>query len=175
LNLFGGLLSKKSETSEGNRFAFFINEELTRFFTDSSSDDKIEQPQKEMLEDALEFNKQKARNVMIPRIDIIAIPENMNISEILDLAKNEGYTRYPVYGENLDEITGILIIYDLIPKMNNKDLIAKDLKREAFFAPETMDLDNLLREMQQKKKSMAIIVDSYGGTSGIVTIEDIPP
>ncbi|MDD3501836.1 MAG: transporter associated domain-containing protein, partial [Candidatus Cloacimonetes bacterium] len=84
-----------------------------------------------------------------------------------------GYTRYPVFHNNLDEITGVLIIYDLISKMDNKELTAKELQREVFFAPEMMDITNLLQEMQSKKRSMAVIVDSYGGTSGIATIEDI--
>lgn len=173
ISKFNNFLKKQFNIQEFDSFHFFTKDDVAYILSQTSDDDKIEQPQKEMLEDALEFNQLKARNVMIPRIDIVAIPDTMKTEEILELAKKEGYTRYPVYHNNLDEITGVLIIYDLISKMDNKELIAKNIQREVFFAPEMMDLDNLLKEMQKMKKSMAVIVDSYGGTSGILTIEDI--
>ena len=90
-------------------------------------------------------------------------------------ARAEGYTRYPVYRNSIDDIIGVLIIYDILKYQNGngEDTCAQDLVHEPFFAPENMDVDILLREMQLQHKSMTIIVDSYGGTAGIVTIEDI--
>lgn len=173
VSLFNDFLKKRFNITEYDSFHFFTKDDVAFILSETMEDSNIEHPQKEMLEDALEFNQLKAKNIMIPRLDVVAIPDTLCIDEIIELAKKEGYTRYPVYHETLDEITGVLIIYDIISKMNNKELKAKDIQREVFFAPEMMDADNLLKEMQTKKKSMAVIVDSYGGTSGILTIEDI--
>jgi putative hemolysin len=132
----------------------------------------IQKPQKEMLEDALEFTELIAKNVMKPRTEIVAIPEDMTYDEIVKITREEGYTRYPVYHETLDEITGVLIVYDLL-KPKFETLTAKDMKRDVYFVPESMDVDVLLKEMQKNQKSIAIVVDAYGGTAGLVTMEDI--
>ena len=132
-----------------------------------------EQPQMDMIEDALEFKEQEARNVMVPRTDIVAIPAQASIEEALAIAREEGFTRYPVSGQNLDDIVGVLIIYDILKVQDATGMPAGQLVHEPYFAPESMDLDILLKEMQKKRRTMAIIVDSYGGTAGIVTIEDI--
>lgn len=170
---FNGLLKKWFKIDEYDSYHFFTKDDVAFILSQTMDDDEIEIPQKEMLEDALEFNELKARNIMIPRKDIVAVSDTLTVAEILKLAQKEGYTRYPVYHESLDEITGVLIIYDLIAQLDQKDKIAKEMQREVLFAPEMMDADNLLKEMQSNKKSMAVIVDSYGGTAGIVTIEDI--
>jgi len=128
--------------------------------------------QKEMLEEALEFSELVARNVMIPRTEIVGISDDLTFDEILATARDQGFTRYPVYHEKLDDIVGILIIYDLL-QVNKEEFEMKKILREPFFAPETMSIDSVLREMQINKKSMAIVVDAYGGTSGLITIEDI--
>jgi len=127
----------------------------------------------EMIEDALDFTELEARNVMVPRMDIIAIPETATIAEVIELAKVEGFTRYPVYRANMDDIVGVLIIYDILKKDCTQDMKAGDIIHEPLFAPENTDIDVLLKEMQSKRRSMAIIVDSYGGTAGIITMEDI--
>ncbi len=167
------VLEKMFKVSENNTFQLFTKDDLAFLLSETQEDSHLQLPQKEMLEDALEFNELKAKNVMIPRMDIVAIPDDMCISEIIALAKKEGYTRYPVYHKTLDEVTGILIIYDLIRKIDQPQLKADVLKREALFVHETMDVDALLKDMQTKKKSMAVVVDSFGGTAGLVTIEDI--
>ncbi|MDD2332722.1 MAG: hemolysin family protein, partial [Candidatus Cloacimonetes bacterium] len=120
-----------------------------------------------------EFREQEARNIMIPRTEIVAIPESAPREEILELARAEGYTRYPVYRQSLDDIIGVLIIYDLLKKEATDTATAGAYLHEPYFAPENTDLDVLLKEMQSKRRSMAIIVDSYGGTAGLVTMEDI--
>lgn len=156
-----------------NAYQAFTKDDLAYLLSQTNEDELLQQPQKEMLEDALEFNELVARNVMRPRTDIIAIPEDYTLNEIVEIAREEGYTRYPVYNNTIDNVTGILIIYDLIRYIDNQHITAKQIKREAYFAPESMDIDVLLRELQTNKKSMAIVVDSYGGTAGIVTVEDI--
>lgn len=167
------LLKRYLKINEDSSFMAFTKDDLAFILTQTFDEGALQKPQKEMLEDALEFTELKAKNVMTPRTDIVAIADSMTIDEIQKYAKQEGYTRYPVYHETLDEITGVLIIYDLLKSENHPKVTAKDLQRDVFFAPESMDVDILLKEMQNSKKSMAVLVDSYGGTSGIVTIEDI--
>lgn len=153
-------------------FNYLTRDDLT-FLLSQTQSDPSEQPQMEMIEDALEFREQVARNVMVPRMDIVAIPGSATIEEAIAIAREEGFTRYPVYGQNLDDIIGVLIIYDILKRDCTKEMTAEQIVHEPLFAPENTDLDVLLKEMQQKHRTMAIIVDSYGGTAGIVTMEDI--
>jgi len=153
-------------------FNYLTRDDLT-FLLSQTQSDPSEQPQMEMIEDALEFREQVARNVMVPRTDIVAIPGSATIEEAIAIAREEGITRYPVYGQNLDDIIGVLIIYDILKRDCTKDMTAGQIVHEPLFGPENMDLDVLLKEMQQKHRTMAIIVDAYGGTAGIVTMEDI--
>ncbi len=134
---------------------------------------ELETNQKELLEEALEFGELKAGNVMRHRTDIVAFEQKTAISEVISLAREVGYTRFPVYNEDLDNISGILIIYDLLNCENIEEEKAEDFLRPMLFVPETMNVDTLLAEMQAKKRSMTIVVDSYGGTAGMITIEDI--
>ena len=153
-------------------FNYLTRDDLT-FLLSQTQSDPSEQPQMEMIEDALEFREQVARNVMVPRMDIVAIPGSATIEEAIAIAREEGFTRYPVYGQNLDDIIGVLIIYDILKRDCTKEMTAEQIVHEPLFAPENTDLDVLLKEMQQKHRTMAIIVDAYGGTAGIVTMEDI--
>jgi len=171
-------LKKVFHIEEQNPFSAFSKDDFAFILTQTYHAGEIQKPQKEMLEEALDFNELTAKNVMIPRLEVVAIPDDMPYKEILKFAGAEGYTRYPVYHENLDEITGVLIIYDLLkyhgsPKASDNTLLAKDIQRQMFFVPESMEVNDLLKEMQKNKKSIAAVVDSYGGTSGIVTVEDI--
>lgn len=174
VSLFNDFLKRRFNIAEYDSYHFFTKDDVALILAETADYEGVEEnAQKEMLEDALEFNQLLAKSIMIPRTEIIAIEDTMKVDEILAMAREEGYTRYPVYHTNLDEITGVLIIYDLISKMDNKELTAKELQREVFFAPETMNITNMLQEMQTNKRSMAVVVDSYGGTAGIATIEDI--
>jgi len=170
-NLYNKWLSSILKVERG--YNFLSREELSYILSQSKSETKIQQHQKEMLEDALEFRDQRAKNVMIPRTEIVAVDADSTLDEVIALAKAEGYTRFPVYEDNLDQIIGILIIYDLLERKPNNGHTARDFAREAHFVPEMMDVYALLREMQTRRKSMAIVVDSYGGTAGLLTVEDI--
>ena len=165
-------MKKLYKIDEQNSYMAFTKDDLAFIVEQTYNEGNLQQPQKEMLEDALEFNELIAKNVMKPRTEIVAIPDTMSYSDIMKFVKNDGYTRYPVYHETLDEITGVLIIYDLL-KEKNHNLNAKEIQREIYFVPESMDVNVLLKEMQAQKKTIAIVVDAYGGTSGLVTIEDI--
>jgi putative hemolysin len=165
-------LRKMLGITEGTSFDYLTKDDLTYLLSLTETDEATED-ENDMLEDALVFTEQEARNVMIPRMDVIAIPAAATIAEAVEIAREEGYTRYPVYGRDIDDIVGILIIYDLLKKEYNSETKIGELAREAYFTPENTDLDVLLREMQQNHRSIAIVVDSYGGTAGIVTMEDI--
>jgi len=165
-------LRKLLKLEDGDQYDYLTKDDLS-FLLSQSEGDSISAPQMEMIEDALDFTELEARNVMVPRMDIIAIPETATIAEVIELAKVEGFTRYPVYRANMDDIVGVLIIYDILKKDCTQDMKAGDIIHEPLFAPENTDIDVLLKEMQSKRRSMAIIVDSYGGTAGIITMEDI--
>jgi CBS domain containing-hemolysin-like protein len=166
-------LYKRFNISGPHSLAYLTKDDLALFLANTKEDKNITHPQKEMLEEMLEFNTLTAEDIMVPRRDIIGFEENTSLSEILDVVREEGFTRYPVYCETIDNITGILIIYDILKKDLSPDAKAKDLIREPYFSPENISLNFLMQEMQKQKKSMTIVVDSYGGTSGIVTFEDI--
>lgn len=151
----------------------FLTRDDLAFLLTQSGIDETDEPHYEMIEDALEFNEQKARNIMVPRTDVVAIEDCTTIPEVLDIARSEGFTRFPVYSQNLDNIIGVLIIYDIIRRQGSEKLTAGELMHEPFFVPENTDVDILLKDMQKHHKSMAIVVDSFGGTAGIVTMEDI--
>ncbi|MFA6910484.1 MAG: hemolysin family protein [Candidatus Cloacimonadaceae bacterium] len=165
-------LRKLLKLTENNQYDYLTKDDIS-FFLAESSEDGAMQPQLEMIEDALDLKELDARNVMVPRTDIVAIAENASIQEVIELARDEGFTRYPVYRNSIDDIIGVLIIYDILKKDIKDNVTAGEIVHEPYFAPENMDVDVLLKEMQSQRKSMAIIVDSYGGTAGIVTIEDI--
>jgi len=165
-------LRRLLKLEDGIQYDYLTKDDLS-FLLSQTDSDEISAPQIEMIEDALDFTELEARNVMIPRTDIIAVPETATIAEVIELAKEEGFTRYPVYRNNLDDIVGVLIIYDVLKKDCTLQTKAGEIIHEPLFAPENTDLDVLLKEMQSKRRSMAIIVDSYGGTAGIITMEDI--
>ena len=173
VSLLNSLLARMFKLSEKNGFHILTREDLSYMLAETKDDGILHEDQRDMLEEALEFTELDAENVMIHRTEIVAFEKNTPVEEVISIAKEKGFTRFPVYDEDLDHIIGILIIYDLIKKDNVGKMKTSDFVREAFFAPETMDVDNLLAEMQANKNSMAIIVDSYGGTAGLVTIEDI--
>ncbi len=165
-------LGKALKIKHTNDFAYLTKDDLTLLLAQTETDSESAEAM-EMIEDALEFNEQDAHNIMIPRTEIIGIPAPATLPEIIKIARREGFTRYPVYRDTLDNILGVLIIYDIIKRKCADDTTAADLMREALFVPENTDLDVLLKDMQHHQRSMAIVVDAYGGTAGIVTMEDI--
>lgn len=129
--------------------------------------------EKNILNGIVNFGNTETSEVMCPRMDIFAISIEDDFSEILNKIINNGHSRVPVYEENLDNVVGILYIKDLIPHLNKKTFNWQTLIRKAFFIPENKKLDDLLKEFQEMKNHLAIVVDEYGGTSGIITLEDV--
>ncbi len=140
------------------------------------TDTQGESPDEErkILKGILKFGDIAVREIMRPRVDVTAVDDSETFTELLEVIDESGYSRIPIYHENLDNVTGILYIKDLIPHIRqNADFIWQPLQRTAFFVPENKRINDLLQEFQTKKIHMAIVVDEYGGTSGIVTLEDI--
>lgn len=129
--------------------------------------------EKKLLEGIVTFGNTDTKQVMRPRIDIFALEEDMPYSQVLKEIVEQGYSRIPVYSDNIDHIKGVLYVKDLLPHIERKDFDWVSLIHEPYFVPENKKLDDLLLEFQEQKKHLAVVVDEYGGTSGIVTLEDV--
>ena len=138
----------------------------------ASDGDTTEEEQK-ILEGIVNFGNTDTKQVMQPRIDIFALNENMKFSQVLEEIIKNDYSRIPVFSENMDNVLGVLYVKDVLPHLDRKTFNWMSLIREPYFVPENKKLDDLLLEFQTKKNHLAVVVDEYGGTSGIVTLEDI--
>lgn len=138
-----------------------------------TSEEETTDEEQKMLKGIVSFGNTDTRQVMRPRIDIFALDITASFSEIVIQITKAGYSRIPVYEESLDKILGILYVKDLLPFLDRKIVKWQELIREPFFVPENKKLDDLLNEFQDMKVHLAIVVDEYGGTSGIVSLEDI--
>ncbi|WP_343613580.1 gliding motility-associated protein GldE [Flavobacterium sp.] len=138
--------------------------------TDSEGTSTEEQ---KILEGIVSFGNTDTRQVMSPRIDIFALEITESFSSIYPKIIETGFSRIPVYRDNIDQIEGVLFVKDLLPHIDKEDFDWASLIREAFFVPENKKLDNLLKDFQSLKSHLAIVVDEYGGTSGLVSLEDV--
>ncbi|MDH3381092.1 MAG: gliding motility-associated protein GldE [Flavobacteriaceae bacterium] len=138
-----------------------------------TSDNATTKEEQKILEGIINFGNTDTSQVMKPRMDIIAFAESCTFKEIVEKIMENGFSRNPVYGENIDNIIGVLYAKDILPYLNEEDYDWKKLIRKPFFVPENKKLDDLLLEFQEKKIHFAVVVDEYGGTSGIITLEDI--
>ncbi|TMD76488.1 MAG: HlyC/CorC family transporter [Chloroflexi bacterium] len=154
---------------------FVTEEELRLLLTVGEEQGVLEEEETEMIHSIFEFADTTVREVMVPRIDMVTLESNATVDEAVDLALQGGHSRIPVYEENIDNIIGVLYIKDMLKQLRegHNNYPVRDLVREAYFVPETKKLDDLLREIQQRRVHMAIIVDEYGSVAGLVTIEDL--
>jgi CBS domain containing-hemolysin-like protein len=135
---------------------------------------KLSTEEKEMLEEILHFYTKKANEIMTPRTDIVAIDIKSDTSEVIRTIVQSGYSRIPVYDEDEDDIKGVLYVKDIIPALcESKNFEWQKLIRKPFFVPETKKIDDLLDELRTHKTHIAIVVDEFGCTSGLITMEDI--
>jgi gliding motility-associated protein GldE len=147
-------------------------DQLSQALELTSEGDTTREEQK-ILEGIVSFGNTDTKQVMRPRIDIFALGEDMKFLEVLEEIKQHGYSRIPVFSDNIDKVTGVLYVKDLLMYIDRKNFNWLSLIREPYFVPENKKLDDLLLEFQEKKIHLAVVVDEYGGTSGIVTLEDI--
>ena len=156
----------------GQRSSSFSVDELSQALELTEQNDTTQEEDK-ILQGIVSFGNTDTKQVMCPRVDVFALSTAMTLDEILPQLIQEGYSRIPVYKERLDKIEGILYSKDLMPNLHLPDFDWTTLLRPAYFVPENKKLDDLLKEFQQKKIHIAIVVDEYGGTSGVVTLEDL--
>ena len=138
-----------------------------------TGDDETTHDEQRILEGIINFGNTETREVMCPRMDMFAISDNQTLEEIIPLVVEQGYSRIPVYNEKKDNIKGILYIKDLLPHLSETQYNWQQHLKPPIYVPENKKLDDLLREFQQRKIHLAIVVDEYGGTSGLITLEDI--
>lgn len=149
-------------------------DEISEVIENTDLSREKDQDEANLLKGVIRFGDIEAKAVMRERIMVTAIEKNMSFEKLLDLLIESGYSRFPVYNETLDNIAGILVLKDLLPLMNGTEKGAWQSKiRPAFFVEENTKIDDLLPAFQSKKVHFAIVVDEYGGTSGIITLEDI--
>jgi putative hemolysin len=157
---------------------YLSTEELKILVETGSEQGDIEEEEKEMIHGVIELGDKAVHEVMVPRIGIRAINVNDPLDEIVDVLVRAGHSRLPVFDESLDSIVGILYAKDLLPYLKgngpaNGDIDIRALVRPAVYVPESKPVDDLLHEMQAAKRHIAIVVDEYGGTAGLVTMEDV--
>jgi CBS domain containing-hemolysin-like protein len=152
-------------------------EEMKAMIKIGEEEGAIEKEEQEMLHNVFAFGDKKVTEAMVPRTELVTVPEDAVFADVLSLVAEEGYSRYPVTFENVDNIVGVLYVKDILRKMAEEDVPTdtpiRGFVRDAFYIPESKMVTALLDDMQKNKFQIAIIVDEHGGTTGLITLEDI--
>lgn len=179
----------------GRAFAWFTSTLLRTLRLESSSDPLItenelrlmlrsaeehgviEASEQEMIKGVIELEETVVREVMTPRVDVIAVPEDASLTQLASLVTEHGYSRLPVYRDSIDDVRGIAYARDLLPFLGRGDTLdatrVADLMQPAQYVPETLSILTMMRDMRLRKNHIAVVVDEFGGTAGVVTLEDI--
>ena len=175
LNGFGNTLLNMLHIPHSHKGSLVHStEELDMLVNQSYNGGVLNETEKEMLHNVFKFSDLTAKQVMIPRTDMICIPDDMTLDELNKLAAESQYTRYPVYSETIDHIIGLIHVKDLYGlSIKNEERPLKSLLRDILLVPETITMDNLVLEFKKRKGQMAIVIDEFGGTSGLITLEDV--
>lgn len=156
----------------GEQKTSFNIDQLSQALELTSEEDTTKEEQK-ILKGIVSFGNTDTKQVMRPRMDVFALNKEDNYTSILQQITENGFSRIPVFSESIDTIVGILYVKDLLPHINEKEFDWAKLIRDPYFVPENKKLDDLLAEFKEKKNHLAIVVDEYGGTSGLISLEDI--
>ena len=149
-------------------------EELEMIMTEGARSGVIDKTEQELISRIFEFSTTTAREVMVPRTEVIALAIDTPRERMIKVVTEEGYSRLPIYKDTIDNVIGIIYSKDLISLLEHRDLIViQDILRPAYFVPEAIRISRLMRELQEQKLHMAVVVDEFGGTQGIITMEDI--
>jgi len=165
-------ITKRIHSKLGKQKSKLSVDHLSQALELTSEDDTTKEEHK-ILQGIVSFGNTDTKQVMRPRIDIFALDETLKFSEILPDIIKKGYSRIPVFRENVDTVVGVLYVKDLLPHLDKKEFEWTSLLRAPFFVPENKKLDDLMQEFQEKKVHLAVVVDEYGGTSGLVSLEDV--
>ncbi|MFY9175483.1 MAG: hemolysin family protein [Peptococcia bacterium] len=163
----------KDDDSEGD--ISITEQEIFSMVAAGQEEGVIHQEETSMIHGIFEFTDTLVKDVMVPRPDIVAVAQDISLIELVDVIKKEQFSRIPVYDDNIDNIIGVVHIKDIIETLaeNNQDFQIKNYLRQPFFVPETKKVNELFKGMQKEKTHMAIVLDEYGSTAGIVTLEDL--
>lgn len=156
----------------GKQKSYISIDQLSQALELTREEDTTKEEQK-ILQGIVSFGNTDTKQVMRPRMDIFALNQTQSFKEIIPEIIENGYSRIPVYKENIDQVVGILYVKDLLPYLDKKNFEWTSLLRDPYFIPENKKLDDLLNEFKEKKIHLAIVVDEYGGTSGLISLEDI--
>ncbi len=175
LNWFTGSVARLLGQTPAPRGPFVNEEELRMLVAVSEEQGVIEEEEKEMIHSIFEFSDTAVREVMVPRVDVVAAEVSATPGEVIDLMLKAGHSRIPIYQGSIDEVVGVAYDRDLLKYLREGSTSGslRELCREPMFVPESKKVDELLREFQRRKVHLAIVVDEFGGTAGIVTIEDL--
>jgi len=147
-------------------------EEFSKFI--ALADNKLEKTAKDMIRGIIDLSDTAVKEIMVPRVDMVGVEQGTSIRDLIELVKRAGHSRFPLYEGSLDEIKGILYIKDIfVESLNSGGVILENKARPPYFVPENKRVSELLKEMQKRKIHLAIVVDEFGGTAGLVTLEDI--
>ena len=166
-------LSRLVERWMGDRNSGNISVDQLGHALELTADDNRTQEEHKILEGIVTFGAKEVGQIMTPRMDIASLRLDLPFSEVLEAIIEKGYSRWPVYSQTIDEITGFVFVKDLLPFIEDAEYQWQQVIRQPFFVPENKKIDDLLQEFQRQKIHLAIVVDEYGGTSGLVSLEDI--
>ena len=165
-------ITRFMESRLGQKNSEFSIDKLSQAL-DLTSEEETTKEEQKILQGIVNFGNIETKQVMCPRIDVFALSVDMDMETIVPLILENGFSRVPVYTDNLDSVVGILYTKDLLPHIDQSNFKLEKLLKPVFYVPENKKLDDLLKEFQQKKIHLAVVVDEYGGTSGVITLEDV--
>jgi CBS domain containing-hemolysin-like protein len=154
---------------------YVSEQELLAMADAAAQEDVIERDERTLIHSIIDFGDTVVREVMVPRPDMVAVESTAKIADVIEIAIAAGFSRIPVYGQGIDDILGVIFVKDLVKaeREGRTDDPVSTIMRDASFVPETKRVSELMREMQARKSHLAIVVDEYGGTAGLVTLEDV--
>ena len=161
--------------SRGPRNQFMTLEAIRAAADVSEEEGLVDAEEAQMLDSVIDMGDTQVREIMVPRVDIVAVEEDVSVPQFAIVASRSGFSRIPIYSESLDNITGIVYVNEVLRRLGRGEtgLSLRDLARPPFYVPGTKRIDDLLRELRERRVHIAVVVDEFGGTDGLVTIEDI--
>ena len=168
-----GILSRLGVESKEEEIFELSEEKLLGILEMGVESGEFSLEEKEMIEKVFEMDEVLVREIMTPRPDIFALPEDAKVGEVIEEVKRRGHSRIPVYKEKLDDVTGIVHVKDLLPVSKNRERKLSEFKREVLIVPEVMTVGSLLQELRKARTQIAVVVDEHGAVSGLVTMYDL--
>ena len=174
LNTFANFILRLLGINPDQGETHHSSEELQYLLEQGKETGALDSNEHELIQNVFEFNERVVKNIMVPRTKISGVDINTGKDELLEILITEGYSRIPVYDDVIDKIVGIVHAKDILPLLaRNEDIVLKNIIRKPYFIPETKKINDLMAELQQKRIQIAIVLDEFGGTAGMVTLEDI--